>query len=164
MQGHASVDGADFPEAQGALGGGDRNALIELAEFLGPAETLFGVVQSDGSVENASEVKWEVPAGSQLRLQQMLAELDYLPYKWDGEEVAKSPEAQVAAATTEPPKGHFSPRWGNTPAGLKELWTPGESNVLVEGALMSFEERNGLEVDGIAGPVVWEALRSLSRA
>jgi hypothetical protein len=116
------------------------------------------VVQSDGSVKNATEVKWEVPAGSELRLQQMLAGLDYLPYKFAGEEVAKTPEAQVAAATTEAPKGHFSPRWSNTPSGLKELWTPGEANVLVEGALMSFEERNGLEVDGLAGPVVWEEL------
>ncbi|HEX4305194.1 MAG TPA: L,D-transpeptidase family protein [Solirubrobacterales bacterium] len=116
------------------------------------------VVQSDGSVENASEVKWEVPAGSEVRLQQMLAQLGYLPYKWTGEGVAKTPEAQVAAATTEAPKGHFSPRWKNTPSGLKELWTPGKANVLQEGALMSFEERNGLEVDGIAGPVVWESL------
>ena len=116
------------------------------------------VVQSDGSVENATEVAWEVPGGSEMRLQQLLAGLDYLPYKWTGEEVAKTPEAQVAAATTETPKGHFSPRWSNTPSGLKELWTPGEANVLVEGALMSFEERNGLEVDGVAGPVVWEAL------
>ena len=116
------------------------------------------VVQSDGSVENASEVKWEVPAGSEERLQQLLAGLGYLPYKFSGEEVAKTPEAQVAAATTEAPKGHFSPRWGNMPSGIKELWTPGEANVLVEGALMSFEERNGLEVDGLAGPVVWEEL------
>jgi hypothetical protein len=116
------------------------------------------VVQADGSTKSASDVTWEVPAGSELRLQQMLAGLDYLPYKFSGEEVAKTPEAQVAAATTETPKGHFAPRWGNTPAGLKELWTPGEANVLVEGALMSFEERNGLEVDGVAGPVVWEEL------
>lgn len=116
------------------------------------------VVQSDGSTKNASEVAWEVPAGSELRLQQMLAGLDYLPYKWTGEEVAKTPEAQVAAATTEAPKGHFSPRWKNTPSGLKELWTPGKENVLVEGALMSFEEAHGLEVDGLAGPVVWEEL------
>lgn len=116
------------------------------------------VVQADGSTRNASEIKWEVPAGSELRLQQMLAQLGYLPYKWNGEEVAKTPEAQVAAATTEAPKGHFSPRWGNTPSGLKELWTPGEENVLVKGALMSFEERKGLEVDGLAGPVVWEEL------
>ena len=116
------------------------------------------VVQSDGSVENATEVKWEVPAGSELRLQQMLAELGYLPYKWNGEEVAKTPEAQVAAATTEAPKGHFTPRWGDMPSDLKELWSPKETTVLTEGALMSFEEREGLEVDGLAGPVVWEAL------
>jgi hypothetical protein len=116
------------------------------------------VVQSDGSVESATEVKWEVPAGSEIRLQQMLAELGYLPYKFTGEEVAKTPEAQVAAATTEAPKGHFSPRWGNMPAGLKELWAPNETTVLTEGALMSFEEREGLEVDGVAGPVVWEEL------
>ena len=116
------------------------------------------VVQADGSTENSSEVKWEVPAGSELRLQQMLAELHYLPYKWTGETVAKTPEAQVAAATTEAPKGHFSPRWKNTPSELKELWTPGEENELVKGALMAFEEEHGLEVDGLAGPEVWEDL------
>jgi hypothetical protein len=118
----------------------------------------YEVVKSDGSTESSSEVAWEVPAGSELRLQQLLAQLHYLPYKWTGEEVAKTPEAQVAAATTEVPKGHFNTRWSNTPAGLKELWTPGEENVLVEGAIMSFEERNGLEVDGKAGPEVWEAI------
>jgi hypothetical protein len=87
----------------------------------------------------------------------MLAELGYLPYKFTGEIVDKTPEAQVAAATTETPKGHFTPRWGNTPSGLKDLWQ-GEKEVLVEGALMSYQERNGLEVDGVAGPEAWEAI------
>src|SRR6185369_10632629 len=71
--------------------------------------------------------------------------------------VKKTPEAQVAAATTETPKGHFAPRWDNTPSGLKEIWA-GEKEVLIEGALMSFQERNGLEVDGIAGQEVWQSL------
>jgi peptidoglycan hydrolase-like protein with peptidoglycan-binding domain len=115
------------------------------------------IVQADGSTKNSSEVEWEVPAGSEARLQQMLAELGYLPYKFTGEIVDKTPEAQVAAATTETPKGHFTPRWGNTPSGLKELWQD-EREVLVEGALMSYQERNGLEVDGVAGPEVWEAI------
>jgi peptidoglycan hydrolase-like protein with peptidoglycan-binding domain len=115
------------------------------------------IVQPDGSTKNSSEVAWEVPAGSETRLQQMLAELGYLPYKFTGEVVGKTPEAQVAAATTETPKGHFTPRWGNTPSGLKELWQD-EKEVLVEGALMSYQERNGLEVDGVAGPEVWEAI------
>jgi hypothetical protein len=116
------------------------------------------VVQADGSVENAEEIAWEVPAGSEMRLQQLLAGLGYLPYDWDGEEVAKTPEAQVAAATTETPKGHFTPRWKDTPQGLKEQWSAGKENVLVEGAIMSFEERHGMEADGIAGPVIWKSL------
>jgi len=124
---------------------------VELPEKL-------GIVQSDGSTDEATTVGWNVPAGSQLRLQQMLAQLGYLAWNWDGEEVAKTPEAMIAAATTEVPKGHFTPRWSNTPEGLKALWEPGKENVLIEGALMSFEERNGFEVDGLAGPVVWEAL------
>jgi peptidoglycan hydrolase-like protein with peptidoglycan-binding domain len=115
------------------------------------------IVQADGSTRNASEIAWEVPAGSEARLQQMLAELGYLPYDFNGEIVKKTPEAQVAAATTETPKGHFTPRWGNTPSGLKNLWQ-NEREVLIEGALMSYQERNGLEVDGVAGPEVWEAL------
>jgi len=118
----------------------------------------LGIVQSDGSTAESTSIGWDVPAGSELRLQQMLAQLGYLPYKWNGEEVAKTPEAEMAAATTEVPKGHFAPRWGNTPSGIKELWTPGEENVLVKGALMAFEEREGLEVDGIAGPEVWQAV------
>jgi hypothetical protein len=124
---------------------------VELPEKL-------GIVQSDGSTAESTTVGWDVPAGSELRLQQMLAQLGYLAWNWDGEEVKKTPEAEMAAATTEVPKGYFSPRWSNTPTELKELWTPGEENVLVKGALMSFEERNGFEVDGLAGPVVWEAL------
>jgi hypothetical protein len=115
------------------------------------------IVQADGSTKNASEIAWEVPAGSEARLTQMLAELGYLPWKFTGEIVKKTPEAQVAAATTETPKGHFTPRWGNTPSGLKELWQ-GEKSVLIEGALMSYQERNGLEVDGVAGPEVWKAI------
>jgi hypothetical protein len=124
---------------------------VELPEKL-------GVVQSDGSTDESTTVGWNVPAGSELRLQQMLAQLGYLPFNWDGEEVKKTPEAEMAAATTEVPKGHFTPRWSNTPSELKEIWTPGKENEIVKGALMAFEEREGLDVDGIAGPEVWKAV------
>jgi hypothetical protein len=118
------------------------------------------VVQSDGSTKGGSTVAWEVPGGSELRLQQLLAEADYLPVDWkasSGEEVQKTPEAEVRAAT-EAPHGHFTWRWHDAPAGLKELWTPGKENAITKGALMAFEEAHGLEVDGLAGPVVWEEL------
>ncbi len=115
------------------------------------------VVQPDGSTKSATTVTWHVPGGSPLRLQQLLSEAGYTPYKWTGENVAKTPEAEAAAAT-DPPKGHFAPRWGNMPATLKEAWNPGEEEVITEGALMTFQNEHGLETDGVAGPEVWKAL------
>jgi peptidoglycan hydrolase-like protein with peptidoglycan-binding domain len=119
------------------------------------------VVQSDGSVKSESAVTWTVPGGSELRLQQMLADLGYMPNEWSpksgAEKVALTPEAQVRAAT-EPPEGEFDWRWKSTPSGLKELWKPGEEEVITQGALMSFQSEHGLETDGVAGPEVWEAL------
>jgi hypothetical protein len=118
------------------------------------------VVQEDGSVENADTVAWSVPGGSQLRLQQMLAEMGYLANEWTakpGQEVKKTPEDEVRAAT-EPPEGEFNWRWNGTPAQLKEEWAPGHEEMLTKGALMAFQEDHGLETDGVAGPEVWEAL------
>lgn len=117
------------------------------------------VVQSDGSVASKSAVTWHVPAGSELRLQQMLAQLGYMPKSWKadkGEEVALTPEDEVNAATN-PPKGHFEWRY-KTPPSLRELWTPGEMEAITQGALMMFQEEQGIEADGVAGPEVWEKL------
>jgi hypothetical protein len=117
------------------------------------------IVASDGSIEKTDAVAWHVPGGSPLRLQQMLAQLGYMPNSWKadkGEEVALTPEAEVRAAT-EPPQGQFE--WKFKPPGsLKELWTPGEAEVITQGALMSFQEDQGIETDGVAGPEVWESL------
>ncbi len=115
------------------------------------------VVQSDGSTKTASTVTWHVPGGSPLRLQQLLSQAGYTPYEWTGENVAKTPEAEAAAAT-DPPKGHFAPRWHNMPATLKEAWNPGEEEVITKGALMTFQSEHELETDGVAGPEVWKAL------
>jgi hypothetical protein len=121
------------------------------------------IVQSDGSTKSATAVTWHVPGGSPLRLQQLLAQAGYLPYEWTGENVAKTPEAEAAAAT-EPPKGHFKLRWHNTPASLTELWSPGKEGVITEGALMTFQLEHGLETDGVAGPEVWKALMAAAIA
>jgi hypothetical protein len=118
------------------------------------------VVQPDGSTEKTDTVAWHVPGGTTLRLQQMLAQLGYMPNSWKadkGEEVALTPEAEMRAAT-EPPSGKFDWRFHNTPSQLKELWSPGEAEVITEGALIAFQSEHGLETDGVAGPEVWEAL------
>jgi peptidoglycan hydrolase-like protein with peptidoglycan-binding domain len=104
-------------------------------------------------------VAWQVPLGSTLRLQQLLAQLGYLPLAWRpaGGAVPNTVHAEVAAALATP-AGQFTWRYANTPASLQALWQAGQSNTITRGAVMTFENDNGLAVDGIAGPVVWKHL------
>ena len=102
---------------------------------------------------------WTVPAGSTLRLQQMLAQLGYLPLTFSaaGTPVANTLAAQEAAAVA-PPNGSFSWRYPNTPSSLRAMWQPGAAGVMTRGAVMAFESNAGMTADGIAGPAVWKAL------
>lgn len=156
------------PEVAGHWAQVDRHTLVFHPKGFGvPFDTTVKaelpqqveVVQADGSTKSASEIEWTVPAGSPVRLQQLLAQAGYLPVEWKptGGAVAKTPEAQVHAAIV-PPAGHFSWRYHNTPAALKELWEAGKENTLTEGAVMRFQDEHGMETDGVAGPAVWEAL------
>jgi peptidoglycan hydrolase-like protein with peptidoglycan-binding domain len=103
-------------------------------------------------------IGWSVPAGSTLRLQQLLAELGYLPLSWQPDRPSPSSPASEAAWALSPPSGSFSWRYPAVPASLRELWQPGRENLLTKGALMSFEDAHGLPADGIAGPDVWRSL------
>jgi len=114
---------------------------------------------SAGGLRTSDQVEWTVPSGSTLRLQQLLAETGYLPVEWhpSGPPVARTPHGQTQAAV-EPPGGSFSWRYPNTPHQLRALWTPGQWNLVTKGAVMKFENNDGLTVDGEAGPTVWHAL------
>ncbi len=112
-------------------------------------------VEISGGAKTAA---WTVPAGSTLRLQQLLAELGYLPVSFtESSPVANTVGAQEQAATN-PPAGNFSWRYSNTPSALKQLWRASQFTELTKGAVMSFEENTDLTVDGEAGPAVWKAL------
>jgi peptidoglycan hydrolase-like protein with peptidoglycan-binding domain len=100
---------------------------------------------------------WTVPAGSTLRLQQLLAQLGYLPLRFEGASVASTPGAQEAAAI-HPPAGSFTWRYGNVPDSLRGMWAPGASGEMTRGAVMAFENDRGMIADGVAGPAVWKAL------
>ncbi len=96
---------------------------------------------------------------STLRLQQLLAQLGYLPLSWTpaGSAIAASDaRAQVAAAYA-PPAGTFTWQRGY-PSTLDTLWQQGAGNMLDTGAIRAFEFQNGLTMDGVAGPKVWQAL------
>ncbi len=117
------------------------------------------VIGSDGSLHAAKEIDWNIPPGSTLRLQQLLADAGYLPVTWKptGAPVKRTPTGELRAAV-QPPKGKFEWRYPNTPASLRELWSAGEESVITEGALMAFETEHEIEPDGDAGAEVWDAL------
>lgn len=125
-----------------------------------PRDVAVTTGARDG-LRNTNQIEWTVPAGSTLRLQQLLAEQDYLPVNWrpTSAAVARTPSAQAQAAV-DPPSGGFSWRYPDTPRQLQAMWTPGEANTITRGAVMKFESTHELTVDGIAGPTVWHALLS----
>ncbi len=126
----------------------------------GAAETVTvpggssGVVGSEGQrLVQSSTTQFTVAPGSTLRLQQLLAELGYLPLTF-------TPAAPLTSPTQEgnDQVGSFTWRWPNQPLALETLWTPGTNNVITQGAIMNFESQNGLKTDGLAGPQVWTDL------
>ena len=97
---------------------------------------------------------------STLRLQQLLAELGYLPLTWTPEPGSTtspaSANAQLSAAYS-PPAGTFTWQSGY-PRSLTGQWETGSGNILDTGALRAFESVHGLTMDGDAGQAVWSDL------
>jgi peptidoglycan hydrolase-like protein with peptidoglycan-binding domain len=122
---------------------------------------LVGAQQTGTS----NDGKWTVPAGSTLRLQQLLAQLGYLPLDWTpaGGPIPATAGAQEAAAVN-PPQGSFNWRYPNTPSALRGFWKEGVSGVVTRGALMRFQDDHGLTTDGSPGPDVWRSLIAASVA
>jgi hypothetical protein len=104
---------------------------------------------------------------STLRLQEILAQLGYLPLTWTPAAGAAgvntaSAAAQLSAAYA-PPAGTFQWQEGY-PAQLHSFWAQGQANTLDRGAIMGFEADHGLPVDGTVGSAVWKALLTAAAA
>jgi peptidoglycan hydrolase-like protein with peptidoglycan-binding domain len=110
--------------------------------------------------KSASTGSWKVPDGSTVRLQQMLAQLGYLPFTvhYKGTQPANTIAAQEVAAEA-PPPATVSWQYGNTPSGLKAEWAGvAHASVLTQGALMKFQYDHGLSVTGSEDTETWNAL------
>ncbi len=97
-------------------------------------------------------ITFSVAQASTERLQQLLAQLGYLPLSFTA--AGAVPANGTATAQT----GTFAWRWSTLPPDLTSQWTEGSENVITKGAVMTFENQNGLTVDGLAGQKVWMAL------
>jgi L,D-transpeptidase catalytic domain len=114
--------------------------------------------------------KFSVAAGTTLRVQQLLAELDYLPYSFvpsgHGSAAHRISKALANEPTNpgtisrNPRAGSFKPRFSSTPGQLAATFSPGQSGVATQAAVMQFESAADLAVDGEVGSKVWSALLS----
>ena len=113
-----------------------------------------GVQAANGAkLATSTTVAFDVVAGDELRLQQLLAGLNFLPVAFAPSGPAPSP---ADLAMDQP--GSFSWRWPNLPSELTSMWTQGTENEITRAAVEAFQTQNNLGVDGIAGPAVWTAL------
>jgi hypothetical protein len=101
----------------------------------------------------SASVTFDVAGGDMLRIQQLLAQLDFLPVSF-----TPSGPAPSRGSLALDQAGSFSWRWTTVPPELTSLWTQGSTNEITRAAIEAFETQNGIGVDGIAGPAVWTAL------
>jgi hypothetical protein len=102
---------------------------------------------------------------STLRLEQLLAQLGYLPMTWNPEG-SSGPAGNVAASylsghavTAVPASGVLS--WqGGYPAALTSQWQPGKPGAILTGALMAFEASEGVPMTGEVTAGLWQAVLS----
>lgn len=126
----------------------------------GAAESILipggstGMVSDQGvHLASSTTVPFSVATGSTLRLQQLLAQLGYLPLSFTPTTPMTSPTEEADVQ-----QGTFGWRWANQPTSLTSLWTVGEMNVITKGAIMDFEDQHNLKTDGQPGAQVWNDL------
>jgi len=120
-----------------------------------------GILASNGArLPQSVTESFTVAPMSTLRLQQLLAQLGYLPVSFTASDPAPTSPAEMAM----PQVGSFAWRWSGLPSNFMTLWAPGQSNVVTQGAVMAFEDQHQLPTDGTAGPQVWAALLQAAAA
>jgi peptidoglycan hydrolase-like protein with peptidoglycan-binding domain len=113
-----------------------------------------GVKGSHGQrLAQTTSSSFTVAGLSTLRTQQLLATLGYLPVSFTPADTNQPPNEAATAQV-----GTFSWRWASLPGNFMSLWSPGEPNLVTQGAIMAFQTQQHLGSDGVAGPKVWQAL------
>jgi lipoprotein-anchoring transpeptidase ErfK/SrfK len=118
------------------------------------------VPQTVAGHRSAYMTAFTTAAYSNLRLQQLLAQLGYLPMSWSadlGGTITLGNQADQIAAAYSPPAGSFAWQSGYPPA-LQTFWQAGKPNLLEKGAITGFEGAHDMPTNGVASPAVWAAV------
>lgn len=81
---------------------------------------------------------------------QLLAELNYLPLTFTPGTPQSSPSDEV--------NGTFTWTYPSLPTDLTSQWSVGTNNVILSGALRTFQSQHNLPVTGLADPTTWNEL------
>ena len=152
-----SGDTATFTPTAGYVAGTTVQVKVP-----GGADGMLGAAASAGTLAKTSRTTFTTGSYSTVRLQQLLAQLGYLPLDWTPSDpstgtIADSDASAQLAAAYQPPAGTFTFQSGY-PSALTRQWRAGTDNILVDGAVRAFENNQGLTMDGVAGPEVWADL------
>ena len=161
IAGHWTVQGdaAVFTPAVGYLE--NTQVTVKIPGGLAGVVSAAGATAGNGGTlgSNLSQ-SFTTGSFSTMRLQQLLAQLGYLPLTWTStSHPAISPadaKAELAAAYSAP-AGTFTWQSGY-PWSLTDQWKAGSDNILEVGAIRAFESVHGLTMDGSAGQTVWSDL------
>jgi hypothetical protein len=162
--------------------GGPSELVFEPREYLSPlAKLLLTVPAGKGgprggrgqTLKATYATTISVPAPSLLRLQQLLAELDYLPLQFAPAAPPRlRPQlADAASLDWRPPvsppsagislraqAGSFVWRYPNVPASLAAEWRPGVATPLLTGAVMAFQSDHNLDDNSDLDAAFWADL------
>jgi hypothetical protein len=130
------------------------------AGFTPNTQVTVTVPQAVAHHRSVYKAAFTTAAYSNLRLQQLLAQLGYLPMSWSadlGGTITPDNEAEQVAAAYSPPTGSFTMQ-GGYPSALYSFWKEGEPNLLEKGAITGFEGDHNMPTDGVASPAVWYAV------
>ena len=162
---------AAFPTLAPAIAGswarqGDAVVFTPASGY--PSGTKVTVTAVDGTGTTASTTTSTFKTGkySTLRLQEILAQLGYLPLTWTPDAGSAVPggslQAQLAAAY-DPPSGTFTWKSGY-PSSLHELWQQGSANTVETGAITAFEGDHEMETTEAMSPAMWTAVLKAAAA
>jgi hypothetical protein len=142
---------------------GDQAVFTPTVGYPEGTHVTVNIPATSGTTSTTSATTTSFTTGqySMLRLEQLLAQLGYLPVTWtpsssSGDISSSDASAQLSAAYNAP-SGTFTFDSGY-PSALTSQWSVGSDNEIVVGAVRTFEYDQNLTMDGDAGPDVWSHL------